>query len=137
MNRQTFTARVDARWFWLGVVVPPVVFGWLVVRADAAAWAPGATGMVIGLAYGLPLAALGWMVTSVAGYTVEPGRLVVHRVVADRAVELGGADPRVERRRDVVWLRLGGARLALRVEDPEACRRALEAAVAVPPRGVS
>jgi hypothetical protein len=121
----TFEASIHTSSFWLAVVLPPVGF-WAVVQAVAAqagdepmrvVWLM----VIVGLANALPLAALGWMLCSVAGYTVKPGRVIEHRVVRDREIPL---DTLVEEPRcadGVITLRLRRRTMRLRVTEPERC----------------
>lgn len=116
------------------MLAPPLAY------AVALAWLSGGpagealTGarllLLLGMAHGLPLAALAWMLTSVAAYSITPGAVVAHSVVRDREYRLaaGGGEPRCER--GVVTVEAGGRRRALRVADPERCRAALARAAA-------
>lgn len=131
---ERFDARIGRRALaWL-VVAPPLAYALtLTLLAGAAAGSALTSGRVLlllALAHGLPLAALVWMLTSVAAYSVTPGKLVAHSVVRDREYRLatGARPPRCER--GVVRLESEGRRLSIRVADPDGCRAALAAATA-------
>ncbi|ACB73436.1 hypothetical protein [Opitutus terrae] len=83
---------------------------------------------VIVLAQAMPVAALAWMLSSVAGYSVGAGQLVVHRVIFDRAYSLNGLRGVPQLRRGVITLVIGPRELRLRVADPPACLAALHSA---------
>lgn len=83
---------------------------------------------VVAVAQLMPVAALGWTLCSVAGYSVGLGRLVVHRVVCDREYPLSEVDTTPQLSGGVVSLGIGGRRLRLRVSDPQQCLAALQAA---------
>jgi hypothetical protein len=128
----TFDARLEPRVFWLAVLIPPTVY-WIVVEGGVN-WQLGGeisfNGLLAltALAYGLPLAALLWVLCSVAAYTIAPGRLIVHRVVGDREFHLDGLlEPAREERRTVL-LRWPGRTLRLRPTDSRACLAAISAA---------
>lgn len=132
---QTFDARLTPRGFWGAALVPPMLFfglvqGWSTTVGDAAP--VGHIVAVIALAQAMPLTALGWMLCSVAGYSIGAGQLIVHRVVSDRAFALAQLDepPRLEN--GVVTATIAGRRLRLRVSDPPACLAALTNAAALP-----
>jgi hypothetical protein len=75
-----------------------------------------------------PVAALAWVLCSVAAYTVEPGRLVIHRVLWDRVHPLPphGAAPAA--RHGVIRLECGGRICRVRPVDAPACLAALREA---------
>lgn len=122
---RTFEASIRSSSFWLAVALPPVGF-WAVVQVIAAqagdeplrlAWLV----TIVGLANALPLAALAWMLCSVAAYTVEPGRVIEHSVVRDRPVRLDALVDEPRCADGVITLRLPRRTLRLRVTEPERC----------------
>lgn len=125
---QTFDARLTPRGFWSAALVPPVLFFGLVQAWSTAVGESAPVGQVIAviaLAQAMPLAALTWMLCSVAGYSIGAGQLVVHRVISDRTFALAQLDeaPRLEN--GVVTAVIAGRRLRLRVANPAACLAAL------------
>jgi len=121
---RTFDARLSRAAFLTAVIAPPVVF-LLVVQG----WANGllhgelsihSTLFVMALAQLLPFGALGWTIFSTAAYSVGPGKLVVHSVVADREISLAKLIGSPQLRDGVITLRVP-RRIRLRVDDPQAC----------------
>lgn len=132
----TFDASIRRSTFWLAVIIPPAGY-WGLVQIFAHQAGEGTvslTGFVvlIALANGLPLAALGWVLYSVAAYTITADKVIEHRVVRDREFVLG---PSVEisllPNGDIVVV-LPERTLRLRVTEPARCLvllREAEAAV--------
>ncbi|HEY0944671.1 MAG TPA: hypothetical protein VGD81_05365 [Opitutaceae bacterium] len=128
-----FEAILRPRVFWVAVIVPPVLF-WSLVQILAYRAGEGAMSMrevflLVGLAQVLPLAALAWMLYGVCGYTIYPGKVIVHRVVSDRVYPLARGAECVRRPDGEVEVRLPRKTLRLRVTVPEACLARLRAAV--------
>jgi hypothetical protein len=121
----TFDASIRSRAFWLAVIIPPTGY-WILVQLFAWQAGEGTVPLMrfiilIGLANILPLAALGWMVCSVAAYTVSPGRLIEHRVVRDREFVFG-PDTQIAQLSDGdIAVCLPGRTLRLRVKEPSRC----------------
>lgn len=134
MVSRTFEASLRSSSFWTAVVVPPTVY-WILVQlfaayaSEAASPLPGFL-MIVLLANGLPLAALGWMLCSVAAYTIEPGRLIVHRVVSDREFVFGVKTDIVQARNGEIAVRCERGTLRLRVTEPALCLEHLRSAAA-------
>lgn len=127
---QTFDATVRSGSLWTAVFLPPGVY-FLLVQFWGNAPNVGSHDVtrafvLLGLSQLMPLAALAWMLCSVAGYSIGPGKIVVHRVVKDREYSLAGliGAPRLEG--DVVTVPTPGKRLRLRVGAPQACLDALQ-----------
>ena len=136
---RTFEASLRSSSFWLAVALPPVGF-WAVVQLIAAqagdepmrlAWLV----TIVGLANALPVAALAWMLCSVAAYTVEPGRLIAHSVVRDRPVRLEALVEEPRYANGVITLRLRRRTLRLRVKEPERCLAVLRETLQEQPPG--
>ncbi len=130
---ETFDARLRAPALWLAVIVPPLIFWgtvqWFVVQAGDVAMPATRVGLLVGLAYAIPLAALGWMLCSVAAYTVGPGKLIRHRVVSDREFSLG-EDAEIGARSDGrIEVHLPNGTLRLCVAEPQRCLAALRRAM--------
>lgn len=126
---RSFDAKLSGRSWWLMLVVPPVGY-WITVQYVAAAAGSGpihlgAMILLMMLATALPLGALGWVMCSVAAYSVRPGAIVEHRVVRDREFSLDAA-AEAQLVDDVVVVRLRGRTLRLRVTQPEEFRDLLE-----------
>ncbi len=126
---RSFEAKLSGRSWWLMLVVPPVGY-WITVHYVAAAAGSGpihvgAMILLMTLATALPLGALGWVIGSVAAYSVRPGAIVEHRVVRDREFPLD-ATAEAQLVDDVVVVRLRGRTLRLRVNRPEEFRDLIE-----------
>jgi hypothetical protein len=126
----TFDARLKPGTFWAAVLVPPLVF-WIVLEGVVNTVLGGQIGMagvlgLMALAYGLPLGALAWILCSVAAYSIEPGRLVVHRVVRDRVFPLTGLVEPASIQAGAVLLRWRDLTLQIRPQDVAGCAAAIE-----------
>lgn len=115
----TFETSIRSSSFRLAVLLLPLGF-WAVVQtvATQARDEPmRAVSLIaiVGLANALPLAALLWMLCSVAGYTVEPGRVIEHRVVRDREIPLDALVEEPRSANGVITLRLRRRTMRLRV----------------------
>ena len=131
---RTLDATLRSSFFWLAVVLPPTGY-WVVVQVCALQAGDGVMSlprlaMLIALAQGLPLAALLWMLCSVAAYTIVPGKLIEHRVVRDREFVFGPRAEVSELANGEIAVRLPGRTLRLRVADPARCLALLREAVA-------
>ena len=134
----TFDARLSGGSFWSAVLVPPTMFFVTVQLVDSAMLRGrlGIEGLVllIALAQILPLLALVWTLFSAAAYSIEPGKLTVHRIISDREISLRDSEvpPRLEK--DVITLRLRThSEISLRVEQPRECFSVLQSALAAQP----
>ncbi len=121
----TFETSIRSSSFRLAVLLLPLGF-WAVVQMVAAQ--AGDEPMravsliaIVGLANALSLAALLWMLCSVAGYTVEPGRVIEHRVVRDREIPLDALVEEPRSANGVITLRLRRRTMRLRVTELERC----------------
>ena len=122
---RSFDAKLSGRSWWLALVIPPVGY-WSLVQFVAVSAGGGAANVwavlaLMGLATVLPLGALGWVLCSVAAYTVRPGAIVEHRVVRDREFPLREA-AEAALVDGVVIVPLHGRTLRLRVAQPEECQ---------------
>lgn len=126
---QTFDATVRSGSLWTAVFLPPGLYFMLVQLWGNAADAGGhdltRAFVLLGLSQLVPLAALAWMLCSVAGYSIGAGKIVVHRVVRDREYSLAGLNGPPELEGGVVTVPTRRKRLRLRVRAPEACLDAL------------
>lgn len=134
MVMHTFEATFRSSVFWLAVVIPPTVY-WGVVQMFAFQAGDGLMPVahfmtLIALANGLPLAALLWMLFSVAAYTIAPGKVIEHRVVQDREFTVGPGAEVVRLSNGEIAVRLPERTLRLRVADPDRCLASLRAAQA-------
>jgi hypothetical protein len=126
---QTFDATVRSGSLWTAVFLPPGLYLLLIQfwgnAADAGEYDLTRAFVLLGLSQAMPLAALAWMLCSVAGYSIGAGKIVVHRVVRDREYSLAGltSPPRLEG--GVVTVPTRSRRLRLRVRSPQACLDAL------------
>jgi hypothetical protein len=75
-----------------------------------------------------PIAALAWVLCSVAAYSVGPGRLVVHRVLWDRVHPLPGHSAALAAHRGIIRLECGGRICRVRPVNAPACLAALREA---------
>lgn len=132
---RTFDASLPARTFWGAAIGPPVFFFALVQCSDSALTA-GISDLLevlllLGLAQAMPVAALAWTLCGVAAYSVGPGRLVVHRVVADREYPLSALNRAPALAGGMVRVEIGHRTLSLRVAEPENLLAALRAAAPI------
>jgi hypothetical protein len=125
MVTRTLEASVRSSAFWLAVIIPPAGY-WILVQLFA--YQSGETAisltkfvLLIVLAHGLPLIALGWMLCSVAAYTITSGKLVEHRVVCDREFALGPHVHVAQLTNGDIAVRLSRRTLRLRVNEPACC----------------
>lgn len=123
---QTFDTDVRASSLRWAVLAPPLLFWGLVQlfawQAGDGVMSAGRVAILIGLAQALPLAALGWMLTSVAAYSVGRGRVIEHRVVRDREFVLGPETELAAREDGSITVRWPtGRSLRLRVRDSLGC----------------
>lgn len=131
---RTFEASIRPRVFLLAVIAPPAGF-WLLAlffaqQAGGGGMPLARFAVLIALANGLPLAALGWMLCSVAGYTVTPGKLIEHRVVYDREFLFDPQTEITQLDNGDITVRLGTRTLRLRVCEPNRCLALLQDVVA-------
>lgn len=132
---ERFDARIGhAALAWL-VIAPPLGYAVALTALAGGPTGDDLTGgrllLLLGMAHGVPFAALAWMLTSVAANSIGSGKLIAHSVVRDREYRLADAarPPRCERGVVSVEVDAGKRRLAIRVADPEACRAALSRAM--------
>lgn len=126
---RTFDTSLSARWFWGAVFIPPLCYFSLlqVWSGPSGSVASQMAGLLVllALAQGMPVAALGWTLCSVAAYSIGPGRLVVHRVLGDRVYSLREVTAAPALDGDAVVVLLPHRRLRLRVAQPELCLKAV------------
>lgn len=120
---RTFETTLHSWSFRLAVILPPFAY-WILVQIMALKAGDGPMSMaglmlLVGLATILPLGALTWTLCSVAAYSVEPGKIIQHRVVWDRPFRLDALVDRPVVKNGVVVLRAERWTLRLRVAQPE------------------
>jgi hypothetical protein len=121
----TFETSIRSSSFWCAVVIPPTLFWmlvqWVAHRAGDGTGSFSEIVTLIALANVLPLAALGWMLCSVAAYTITSGKLIEHRVVGDREFAFGGRVEVAELSKGVIAVRLDERTVRLRVKETSRC----------------
>lgn len=128
---RTFDAAVRPGALWLVGVGPPLLLIAL-VQGWANGWRAGDLRLgevmaLVAFTQAAPVAALAWMLCSVAAYSLAPGRLVVHRAIMDREYALDAVSIRPRPEAGAVVLVVGARKLRLRPVEPEAFIGALAA----------
>ncbi len=131
---RTFDASIRRSAFWLAVIIPPAGY-WSLVQIFAYQAGEGTASLaefmvLIALANGLPLAALGWVLCSVAAYTITPDKVIEHRVVRDREFMLGPSVEISQLPNGDIVVAMPERTLRLRVTEPARCLALLREAEA-------
>lgn len=129
---RTFTNELNAGRFWLAVILPPAVF-WIAMASlsgpdNEREVSLPAFLFLLGLAHGLPLAALIWTLVSVCACSVSPKGLIIHRVTSDQAWPLSSVRYRARMSQKTILIDLGQRQLLLRPEKPDEFMAALGSA---------
>jgi hypothetical protein len=129
--RCTFDTALHKRGFLFAVIGPPIGYWGLVqlfaYHAGSEVISVWSFGVLILLATALPLVALGWMVCSVAAYTIAPGKLIEHRVLRDREYAFGSHPDIHQRPNGDIVVKLPERTLRIRVTKSAQCLALLRA----------